>query len=340
VTSTVAANTHPARAVMDIVTGTWRTQALYAAAALRLPDFIAQGHTDSADLAARAGADHDAVVRLMRLLTALGVFDGDVHTGYRLTPMSELLRSDVPDSMRDLCLLYGEEFHQAWSATATAIRVGRAGFEDAFGRTLHDYLAEVPSAGPKFLRAMNAGGAFFAGVPAAFDFSGCRTVTDLAGGSGMLLSTVLRSDPDVHGILFDREHMVPVAEKHLADAFGRDRFDVVAGDFFESVPAGSDCYLLSRILQDWDDEACVALLTNIRRAMRHLGARLLIVERVIAEDGSTLLPLLFDLHLMMMAGGRERTLAGYRSIVEQAGLRLESVHDMALETSLLVAAPA
>lgn len=329
----------PARAVVDIVTGTWRTQALYAAVALRLPDHIAHGHTTSAGLAAEADADPDSIIRLMRLLTALDVFGGDDRTGYELTPISELLRSDVPGSMRDMCLMYGEEFHRAWGSAVTAVRTGRAGFESAFGRTLHEYLAEEQGAGSKFLRAMNAGSIFFSDVPDVYDFGGCRTVTDLAGGSGMLLSTVLRANPRLHGVLLDREHMLPLAKEHLASTVEEGRSDVIAGDLFDSVPSGSDVYLLSRILQDWDDSACITLLTNVRRAMTSKAARLLIVERMIPEDGSTVLPLMFDLHLLMMAGGRERTLQGYASILDGAGLHVESVHELALETSLLVAAP-
>lgn len=330
----------PARTVVDIITGTWRTQALYTAVALRLPDHIANGHTTSAGLAAEAAADPDGIIRLMRLLTALDVFGGDDRTGYELTPISELLRSDVPGSMRDMCLMYGEEFHRAWGSAVTAVRTGRAGFEDAFGCDLHEYLASQTDAGPKFLRAMNAGSAFFADVPKAYDFSGHRTVTDLAGGSGMLLSTVLQANPGLHGMLLDREHMLPVAKEHLEATVRSDRFEVVAGDLFDAVPTGFDAYLLSRILQDWDDDACVALLTNVRRAMTNESSRLLIIERTVPEDGSALLPLLFDLHLLMMAGGRERTLAGYESILDQAGLCIESTHELALETSLLVAAPA
>jgi hypothetical protein len=308
----------PARAVVDIVTGTWRTQALYAAVALRLPDHITEGHTTSADLAAWADADPDAVIRLMHLLTAFGVFGGNDRTGYELTPVSDLLRSGVPSSMRDMCLMYGEEFHRAWGSTATAVRTGRAAFEDAFGRTLHEYLAEEPrwlvsngsnrsndgfriaigagqkpwklsfsvtfyekhqppSAGPKFLRAMNAGSVFFADVPTIFDFTGCRTVTDLAGGNELLLSTVLSAYPGLHSVLFDLKHMVPVAEEHLASTVGRDRYDIVVGDFFESVPVGSDAYLLSRILEGWDVSACITLLNNVRRAMPDEHARLFIV---------------------------------------------------------------
>ncbi len=330
---------NPARAVVDIITGTWRTQALYAAVDLRLPDHIAQGHTTSAGLAAKADADPDGIIRLMRLLTALDVFGGDDSTGYELTPVSELLRSGVPGSMRDMCLMYGEEFHRAWGCAVNAVRTGRAGFEDAFGCTLHEYLAAEPEAGPKFLRAMNAGSVFFSDVPETYDFTACHTLTDLAGGSGLLLSTVLRANPRLHGVLVDREHMLPFAKQHLEETVESGRYELLAGDFFDDVPAGSDVYLLSRILQDWDDSACITLLTNVRRAMTSSSARLLIIERMIPEDGSALLPLLFDLHLLMMAGGRERTLSGYKSILDGAGLRVESVHELALETSMLVATP-
>lgn len=329
----------PARTVVDIVTGTWRTQALYTAVALRLPDHIANGHTTSASLAAEAAADPDGIIRLMRLLTALDVFGGDDRTGYALTPVSELLRSEVPGSMRDMCLMYGEEFHRAWGSAATAVRTGRAGFEDAFGCDLHEYLADEAEAGPKFLRAMNAGSAFFSDVPEAYDFASCRTVTDLGGGSGMLLATVLGANPGLHGVLLDREHMLPVAKEYLEATVKPNRYEMVAGDLFDAVPTGSDVYLLSRILQDWDDSACITLLTNVRHAMTSESSRLLIIERTVPEDGSALLPLLFDLHLLMMAGGRERTLAGYKSILDGAGMRIESVHPLALETSLLVAAP-
>lgn len=329
----------PARAVVDIITGTWRAQALYAAVALRLPDYVAAGHDTSVRLADRAAADPDGIIRLMRLLVALGVFAGNGIEGYRMTSVSELLRVGTPGSMRDMCLLYGEEFHRAWGSSANAVRSGDAGFADAFGRTLHEYLAEEPNAGPRFLRAMNAGSTFFADVPKTYDFSRCRVVADLAGGSGMLLATVLTEVPHLRGLLLDREHMLPAAKEYLESSLDDYRYEVVAGDIFESVPTGPDVYLLSRVLQDWRDDDCVTLLTNVRRAMKDKAARLLVLERVIPEDGSAVLSLLFDLHLLMMAGGGERTLVDYESVLAKAGLRLESVHDLALETSLLVAAP-
>ncbi len=330
-----------ARAVVDVITGTWRAQALHAAVALRIPDHIAAGHASSAELAEQTGATEDGVERLMRLLVAMGVFGGSGSAdGYRLTGVSELLRTGAPDSLRDMVQIYGEEFYQAWGSFLPAIVSGRSGFEHAFGTKLGEYLAEEQAVGAKFQRAMNAGSAFFAEVPRVFDFSRCATVVDVAGGSGALLATVLRASPTTHGVLFDLPHAAPIARRHLGDAFPPGRFDVLAGDVFEAVPSGADGYLLSRVLQDWNDSACVALLSNCRKAMPD-SARLLILERVIPDDSSVSqarqLPLLWDLHLLTMVGGRQRTLDGYRSVLNGAGLRLEAVHSLALETNLLVA---
>jgi hypothetical protein len=325
------------RRVVDIITGTWQAQALYAAVALRVADHVAAGHTTDEALAEQTRSDPDGIRRLTRLLTAMDVLD-PVATGHRLTSTGELLRSDAPQSMSDMVRIYGEEFHRAWGAVVPAVRTGTSGFQHAFGMSLHTYLRD-PELGAKFQRAMNAGNVFFPDVLDVFDFAGHRTVVDVAGGSGAFLGTVLARHPRLHGILFDQPHMVPVATAHLDEAVGAGRYEVRAGDIFEGVPGGGDLYLLSRVLQDWDDVRCATLLHHIRAVMPADG-RLLILERVVPDHGETLLPLLYDLHLLMAAGGRERDLAGYRDLLSAAGLRLESVHGLSLETSLLVAAAA
>ncbi|THA70111.1 methyltransferase [Streptomyces sp. A0958] len=327
----------PARRVVDVLTGAWQAQALHAAAVLCIPDHIQAGHTTTAALAAATDCDKDAVERLMRLLTAMGFFDGGGDAGYRLTPAGDLLRGDHDRSMRDMAVVYGQEFHRAWGDVVDAVRTGTSGFQHAFGVPLRTHLLSDPEAAVRFQRAMNAGNVFFQDVAAAHDFSSARTVVDVAGGAGTLLSTVLQAHPGLHGVLFDLPHVIPVAEAALGSVLGADRYDTAAGDLFESVPGGADVYLLSRVLQDWDDASCVRLLKVLREAMPPT-ARLLVVERVIPGPGGDqeLLPLLWDLHLLMAAGGRERTLDGYRGLLEGAGLRLRSVHRLALETSLLV----
>lgn len=325
-------------AVIDILTGTWRAQALHAAAVLEIPDHVAAGRTDSRALSAATGTARDGVERLMRLLVAMGVFAGSDAGGYRLTPLSERLRRDAAGSLHAMCVLYGAEFHRAWGSVVTAVRSGQAAFTEAFGQSLHSYLATTPGADDRFQQAMKAGDAFFADVASAFDFTGARLVVDVAGGGGRLLATVLRSHPRARGILFDLPHVTEYAAGRLAQEIPGGRATAMAGDMFERVPGGGDVYLLSRVLQDWDDARCVRLLANCRSALSGTG-RVLIVERVIDDGGGTLLPILWDMHLLVVAGGRERTLEGYRSLLRQAGLRLEAVRPLALETSLLVARP-
>lgn len=335
------ADGHPARRLVDVLTGAWQAQALHAAAVLRIPDHIHTGHTTAAALASVTESDKDGIERLMRLLTAMDVFTGGADAGYRLTPVSDLLRTEHDSSMRDMAVVYGDEFHRAWGAVVPSVQTGVSGFQHAFGASLRDHLAATPEAAVRFQRAMNAGNVFFQDVAAGHDFSSARSVIDVAGGAGMLLSTILHAHPRLHGVLFDLPHVIPVAEEYLRHTLGEDRVDIIGGDIFEQVPAGGDVYLLSRVLQDWDDARCTRLLTTIRAAMPRT-ARLLIVERIIPvapKKRGALLPLLWDLHLLIAAGGRERTLDGYRTLLNGAGLRLEGVHDLALETSLLVAAP-
>jgi hypothetical protein len=329
-----------AREVVDLITGAWRTQAVYTAVSLRLPEHVAAGSRTSAALAEDTGSSEDGVRRLMRLLVALGVFEGDEHNGgYRPTQLSAALQSGAAGSMRDMCLLYGQEFYRAWGHAQEAISTSSPSFERACGQPLRDYLQREEGAGERFLRAMNAGNIFFEHLPRMVDFSGCSLVVDVGGGSGELLSAVMRANPQLRAKLVDLEHMLPVAEEHLRAVAALDRVELVAGDIFESVPVGGDVYVLSRVLQDFDDERCVQLLENCRRAMGR-SSRMVLVERVVRDDGSAALPLLWDLHLLIVSGGRERTHDGYARVLERAGLRLDETVELPLETTALIARPA
>jgi O-methyltransferase domain/Dimerisation domain len=332
-----------ARRLVDIVTASWAAQAVFTAVKLGIPDHVAAGRVRPDELATAAGADPDGVRRLMRLLVDMDVFDGSERSGYRLTPVSELLCDSAPRSMRDLCLLYGDEFYRAWGRAPHAISTGRPAFDEAFGAPLQAYLRNRTGASAKFQRAMNAGSPFFADVPRAFHFPRYGTVVDVAGGTGTLLATILREHPGCRGVLMDLPHVVAAAREQAGSTPGLERCQIVAGNLFESVPSGGDVYLLSRVLQDWDDAACVQALMNCRRAMRR-SSTLLILERVIPDERPTngqqdgvSLSLLWDLHLLMMTAGRERALDEYRGLLRRAGLRLESLSALPLEMTMLVA---
>lgn len=325
------------RDVLDLITGAWRTQVVYLAVKLTLPDRIQAGATTSRALAESAGTDEDFMHRLMRLLVSLGVFEGDAHSGYRNTPVSLLLR-DVPGSLRDMCLLYGEEFYTAWGCVYDALTSKRSGFEEAFGRSFLSYLTKVEGSAVRFQRAMVASSFFFEFVPTVFEFAPDSRVVDIGGGSGQLLGAVLKATPGASGVLVDLAHMIPVAKEQLARTVGLDRVELVEQDALECVPPGGDVYLLSRVLGDWDDESCVRLLRNCREAMSE-SARLLVIERATTDEGTAVLAALWDMHLHVVTKGRQRTMDEFHQLFHRVGLRVEEVRELPLETTALVVAP-
>jgi hypothetical protein len=325
--------------VVELLTGGWRAQAVYTAVRLGLPDLIEAGRASSGELASATGTKEEGIRRLMRLLVAMGVFSGTERTGYRNTLISTALL-DRPESLRDMCLLYGEEFYTAWGRACDAISTLTAGFELAYGQPLYAYLSQDSDASDRFQRAMRAGNLFFDHVPKIFDFSGGKHIVDVGGGNGHLIAAILTAVADARATLLDREHVVPLAKEYLAATVGLDRIDVVGGSMFDGVPAGGDVYLLCRVLAGWDDNAVVGVFENCRRAMAAgPAARLLILDRVVVDEGSTVLPALWDLHLLMTNGGRHRTIDTFRRLLDRAGLDLERVADLPVETTAMVAVP-
>ena len=153
------------------------------------------------------------------------------------------------------------------------------------------------------------------------------------------ISSILAAKPDARGIIFDREHMIPEAREHLSATVGLDRVDFVAGDMFQSVPEGGDVYILCRVLAGWDDDAVVQVFENCRRAMADSTSRLLVIDRLVDDEGASVLPALWDLHLLMTNGGRHRSRERFTSLLERGGLFVEQAVDLPMETTALVAAP-
>ncbi|WP_435283925.1 methyltransferase [Streptomyces koelreuteriae] len=325
------------RDVVDIITGGWRAQALYTAVKLELPDHIRAGRDTDVELAKATGANEQGIHRLMRLLVAMGIFEGSDSTGYRGTRVSAALL-DGPQSLRDMCLLYGEEFYTAWGHAHHAISTQSSGFEVAHGRSFYEYLGQDTATARRFQLTMNAASMFFHQVPEIFDFSG-RSVVDVGGGGGHLLATILGAAPDATGTLFDREHMMPKAREHLSATVGLDRAELVGGDMFQGVPAGRDVYILCRVLAGWDDEAVVGVLEHCRRAMADSSSRLLILDRFVEDENSTVLPALWDLHLLVTTGGEHRTVDRITRLLNRAGLDIAATAELPMETTALIAAP-
>ena len=310
-----------------IITQYFSSRALYAAAALDVAGALTGGAKTIDDLASATGTHAPSLYRVLRVLAASGIFaqgdDGRISN----TPLSELLRADVPGSLRDLVLLFGDETSwRSWEGILHAVRTGEAPFEHLYGEKFFDYLQGHPDTAAMFDRAMaSASSTTNAAVIEAVDFSGLGTLVDVAGGIGSALCSILSATPGLRGIVFDLPHVGERARAFIAAQGLAERCEFVGGSFFEAVPPGADAYFMKHILHDWGDGECAKILAVCRKAMGE-KARLLICERIVPIGNEPSSAKLIDLHMMMTNhGGRERTEKEYRTLLVTAGFKLERV---------------
>src|ERR1043165_484156 len=316
----------PSAALTQMVLGCLVSQAVSVAAKLGVADLLAGGPKGAGELAEATGAHARSLYRLLRTLASVGVFRELPEKRFELTPMAEALRTDAPGSLRDAAIFMGEEWHwRVWGHTIESVRTGGSAWERAHGSEIFPWVAAHPFESAGFDRAMTSfSNLATAAVVKAYDFSGFDTLVDVAGGHGFLLSEILRANPRLRGVLFDQPHVIENAREAVASAGMDERCEQVAGNFFESVPAGADGYIMKHIIHDWDDERATLILKNIARAMREDG-RLLLVEMVLPPANVPHLGKVLDIEMLTSPGGVERTEEEYRELLDRAGLRLARV---------------
>lgn len=311
--------------VARLASGYWHTQAIYVAAKLGIADALAGGPRSADELASSTGTNPRALYRLLRALASVGIFAEDDRHCFALTPMAECLRGDVSGSVRSLCIIRGEWQYEAWGRLLHSVRTGQSGFETVYGTPLFDFLAENPDKGKLFDEAMTGvHGRETAAMLDAYDFSGIGVLADVGCGNGEVISSVLKRYPAMRGVLFDRPSVIERTRVNLEAVGLGGRCESAAGNFFEAVPSGADAYLLRHVIHDWDDERSVAILLNCRAAMGG-GGRVLVVEGVVPPGNEPSVSKFFDLAMMVLPGGMERTAEEYRGLFGSSGFVLKRI---------------
>lgn len=340
-----AAEDNPYQTLVGLLNGAMAAQLVRAAVTMNLADTIGEDELTTEELAAAHGIPADRLVRLLRALTAVGVCVERRPGRFALSDTGRLLRVESPDSAHALVRMFTDELILGtWPRLLYSVRTGDPAFDDVFGRPLFDYLTDRPDLAALFTVAMGQSCRAVAdALPGAFDFGAFTVVTDLGGGDGTLLASVLRHHPGLRGVVFDRAATVAHQVAETAGAAGvGDRCTAVVGDFFDAVPTGSDLHLLKSVLHEWDDERAATLLEHSRAALPGHG-RLLIIEPVLAEvvpADADPGPYLSDLNMMVLLGGRERTRADFARLCARAGFTVTGVVPLAAELSLIEATPA
>ncbi len=309
--------------LLDMVQGYVLAPIIHLAARLSLADHLADGPKTSAELATATRTHAPSLHRLLRALTCFGVVTQTGPDRFELAPRGTPLRSDVPDSIRSLVLLYcSERAWRSWGELEYGIRTGNVPSEYVWGMPTFEYFAKHPDMLATFNAAMAEHTRSVAPeIIAGYDFSRFGTLVDIGGGNGTLLAAILNAVPGLRGVLFDLPIGVERAAVTLTDAGVADRCRVVTGDFFNSIPEGADAYLLKSVIHDWDDHEAVEILRNCRAAMADEGV-VLVVERILPEEVSPadIGAVMSDLNMLVATGGRERTAAEFRALYATAGL--------------------
>jgi SAM-dependent methyltransferase len=245
---------------------------------------------------------------------------------FESTPLSDTLRSDAPDSLRYTAMSeLGVSHFGPWGEFMHSLKTGRPSFDHVFGMPVFEWFGKNPDRAKIFNTSMTElTNLVEPAVLEAYDFSGCGTIVDVGGGHGGLIAAILKKHANLDGVVYDSPQVVADAPALFEEHGVAERASVVGGDFFKSVPAGGDTYVMKHIIHDWDDNKCTTLLKHCHGVMKP-GGKLLVVDQVLPEGNAPSISKFFDLLMMIMPGGTERTEAEFKALLTGAGFKFSRV---------------
>jgi SAM-dependent methyltransferase len=320
----------PSAILQQLATGHFISRALYLAAKLKIADLLKDGPRPFEEIAQTTGTNGPALNRILRLLASVGVFAEGENGNFSLTPVGQCLRTGIPDSSHALVMLFGgERLEENWKNLEYCVRTGEPAFRLRGVTDPFSDLLRTPELEVTFDAAMaDITRRVAIAVAAEYDFTTVRTLVDVGGGNGTLLTGILKANPSLHGIVYDSPATAARAKKMIEESGLADRCQAIGGDFFKEVPAGGDAYILKHVIHDWNDDRATEILSSCRRAMDPKG-RLLIVEGVcpprIDESPQSRGAVNIDVNMLVSTGGRVRSEAEFRSLYAAAGFKLTRI---------------
>ncbi len=315
----------PPAQLFGYLLGFMKSQAIHVAAKLKIADKLKDGPKPIEELADAANVDRETLYRLLRALAGICIFCEKEDGVFDLTPMASALLSDVPGSLRPFAVMIGDRsWWNSWGELFYSVQTGNSAIDHVLGMTFNEYLEKHPDISQVLSEVMTSVSQVSnPAIVGSYDFSKFKTVVDVGGGQGSLLSAILKEHPKLKGILFDHPRVVESVEALDDDLEGR--LEIIGGDFFEAIPEGVEVYVLKQIIHNWDDYKAIRILKNCSKGIKSNG-RLLVIEGLIEPGPEASVTKLFDLHMLATAsGGRERTESEYRLLFEAAGFGLSSV---------------
>ncbi|HJP91991.1 MAG TPA: methyltransferase [Pyrinomonadaceae bacterium] len=325
--------------MLQIISGFWISRAVYVIAKLGIPDILKSGPKTAEELAAATKTHAPSLFRVLRALASVGVLSS-ADGRFAQTPLSETLVTDAPGSLRWFAVSeLGQEHYPAWGDLMHSVKTGEIAFDHFFGMDVWQYFQQNPEDAEVFNNSMSGmTAAANEAILSLYDFSGFNKIVDVGGGHGGLITSILKANPQLKGMLFDAPQVIEGAQPKIEAAGVAERCETVAGDFFKSIPAGGEAYIMKWIIHDWNDELATRILKNCRAQMPENG-RLILVDSVVPETAEPHFSKFIDLNMLVMTGGKERTEKEFEKLLDAAGFRLLRVIPTDLPTSIIEAQP-
>ena len=320
----------PQLMLFELATGGIVAQLLQQVVQLKIPDLLDQNPRTAKELAQQTGVNSEELHRMLRACVSSGVFKLDAAGRFANNYVSHALKSGVVGSFQDTVDYFtSPEVGQVWTKLPETLRTGEGAYEQLYGCSVWDWYSKNPAAEARFARSMMSLSTLDArGIAGARPFRRLKRLGDVGGGSGLILSEILRENRKLTGVLFDAEGVLEIAHQLLTKRGVAQRVELQAGSFFDHVPQGCDGLLLKNILHDWDDEAALTILGNCRSGLA-VGGTLLLVEMLQETNIASRTTSVSDVHMMMAtARGKERNQEELKALLEQSDFQLKKVHSL------------
>ncbi|MFO0851005.1 MAG: class I SAM-dependent methyltransferase [Gemmataceae bacterium] len=309
--------------VLNLINAFRTSKVMFAAVELGVFDALAAGPKPLAGLAAELKCDPDAFERLVGAGVMLGLLARTPDGAVANTPAAQAyLTRTSPNRMLGYIGYSDRVLWQMWDHLADAVREGTHRWKQTYGwdGPIFSHFFKDEAAKREFLFGMHGFGLISSPVVAnAVDLGRFETFVDLGGATGHLAVAACRRWPNLRGVVFDLPEAVPLAREVVGQTEVAGRVEVAAGDFFADPLPPGDVYALGRILHDWTEEKILKLLAKIHDTLPS-GGLVLVAEKVLHDDqAGPAWAVLQSLNMLVCTEGKERTLAGYETLLSRVG---------------------
>lgn len=340
--------TPPPFRLIQIGSAFWQSRALYVAAKLDVASALGDKSLSVAELSTAIGADPDALGRLLRMLSSIGVFEEKPLGMYRNSKLSMCLCTDNVHCVRSMILMHNSDtMSRPWyEQLEQGVRTGGVPFRLTHGKDLFAWMDDHPDFDALFGQAMDSVDALTGDSFATeFDWKSFDRVIDVGGSRGAKSLAILRHHSHIRALVVDRAQAFEGASEYWesrekGSITSRLKFQV--GDALEFVPiakSNRDAYFLSAVLHCFNDDTCIRILRNVAQAATPSGAFIVVLEVILPDYGADYAGTATDLQMFMGTEGRERTKDEWEQLVTNSGLQLREIVSLASLGSMLVLKP-